>query len=50
MQRNPQGILLRGIEPALNIDKMIENRQMAGVNITNGPGKLVQALEFIHET
>ena len=23
---------------------MIENRQMAGVNITNGPGKLVQAL------
>ena len=28
----------------LNIDKMIENRQMAGVNITNGPGKLVQAL------
>ena len=40
----PQGILLRGIEPALNIDKMIENRHMSGVNITNGPGKLVQAL------
>ncbi|MBC8743632.1 DNA-3-methyladenine glycosylase [Lactobacillus sp. Marseille-P7033] len=40
----PQGILLRGIEPAINAEKMAENRHMTGVNITNGPGKLVQAL------
>lgn len=40
----PQGILLRGLEPAINIDIMKANRHMDGVNITNGPGKLVQAL------
>lgn len=40
----PQGVLLRGIEPALNVDQMIANRHMSGVNVTNGPGKLVQAL------
>lgn len=40
----PQGILLRGLEPAINVERMKENRKMSGVNITNGPGKLVQAL------
>lgn len=40
----PQGILLRGIEPAIGADLMAAHRKMTGVNITNGPGKLVQAL------
>lgn len=41
---NPQGILLRGIEPALNVEQMVANRQQTGSNVSNGPGKLVQAL------
>lgn len=40
----PQGILLRGIEPAIGADLMAAHRKMTGVNVTNGPGKLVQAL------
>lgn len=43
-QDEPQGILLRGIEPAIGVDLMAAHRKMTGVNITNGPGKLVQAL------
>lgn len=40
----PQGILLRAIEPAVGVALMATHRKMTGVNITNGPGKLVQAL------
>lgn len=40
----PQGVLLRGMEPAINIEQMKANRGMTGVSISNGPGKLVQAL------
>ena len=40
----PQGILLRAIEPAVGVDLMTAHRKMPGVNVTNGPGKLVQAL------
>ena len=40
----PQGILLRGLEPAINPDVMVHHRGMSGVNVTNGPAKLVQAL------
>lgn len=43
-KEEPQGILLRGIEPCEGIDLMSKHRQMTGVNITNGPAKLVQAL------
>lgn len=43
-QDEPQGILIRGLEPAFNRELMERHRQMTGVNITNGPGKLVQAL------
>lgn len=43
-EEEPQGILLRGMEPAINVAEMTKNRQMTGVNISNGPGKLVQAL------
>lgn len=40
----PQGILIRALEPIVGLDTMIRNRQMQGVNVTNGPGKLMQAL------
>lgn len=40
----PQGVLLRGMEPAINVEQMQENRGMTGVSVSNGPGKLVQAL------
>ena len=40
----PQGVLIRGLEPTINLEKMAENRGMKGFNISNGPAKLVQAL------
>lgn len=40
----PQGILLRGLEPAVNPTLMARHRQMTGVSVANGPAKLVQAL------
>lgn len=40
----PQGILLRGMEPAIGKDIMERHRGMAGTAISNGPAKLVQAL------
>ena len=37
--------MIRAIEPVEGVDKMIENRQgRQGVELTNGPGKLVAAL------
>ncbi|MEY8441148.1 DNA-3-methyladenine glycosylase [Lactobacillaceae bacterium 24-114] len=43
-REEPQGILIRGIQPTINADLMEENRQVTGFNISNGPAKLVQAL------
>lgn len=40
----PEGVLIRAIEPTLNIPKMVANRGKDGVLATNGPGKLMQAL------
>lgn len=40
----PQGVMIRGIEPITGIPKMIENRGKTGRELSNGPGKLVQAL------
>lgn len=40
----PQGILVRALEPTINVEQMNRNRGMEGINVTNGPGKLVQAL------
>lgn len=40
----PQGILVRAIEPTINPALMHKNRPVTGVNLTNGPGKLMQAL------
>jgi len=44
-QGKPQGVMIRAIEPVEGVDKMIENRRgRQGVELTNGPGKLVAAL------
>lgn len=40
----PQGILIRALEPTVNPDQLYQNRPVMGVNLTNGPGKLMQAL------
>jgi DNA-3-methyladenine glycosylase len=40
----PQGVLLRGMEPAQGQGLMVKHRGMTGFNISNGPAKLVQAL------
>lgn len=41
----PQGILIRAIEPQLGISTMINNRSgKSGPLLTNGPGKMMQAL------
>lgn len=40
----PQGVLIRAIEPALGIETMIKNRSgKNGVLLTNGPAKMMQA-------
>jgi DNA-3-methyladenine glycosylase len=38
------GILIRAIEPLEGIEVMQQNRKLKGKNLTNGPGKLAQAL------
>lgn len=41
----PQGVMIRGIEPVEGIEQMIVNRHgRSGVTLSNGPGKLVEAL------
>ncbi|MGP1438772.1 MAG: DNA-3-methyladenine glycosylase [Treponema sp.] len=40
----PQAVLIRAIEPVYNISLMEENRKKTGILISNGPGKLTQAM------
>ncbi|MCH4170467.1 MAG: DNA-3-methyladenine glycosylase [Lactobacillus sp.] len=41
----PEGVLIRGIEPVINVTQMIKNRHgQGGINVSNGPGKLCQAM------
>lgn len=45
----PQAVLLRGVEPIQGIDNMRKNRSIKSKrmqNLTNGPGKLCQALSI----
>lgn len=40
----PQGVLIRAIEPAFGIETMIKNRNgKTGILLTNGPAKMMQA-------
>ncbi|MEX1100277.1 MAG: DNA-3-methyladenine glycosylase [Bacteriovoracaceae bacterium] len=43
---NPSAVLIRGVEPVLGIDAMLERRGFSSLspNLSNGPGKLSQAL------
>ena len=43
---NPQAVLIRGIEPIINNERMIENRGKDGILVSNGPGKLTKAMEI----
>lgn len=40
----PHGILIRAIEPTDGLAQMAANRGRKGIEISNGPGKLMQAL------
>ncbi len=39
----PQGVLIRAVEPIIGLDIMEQNRTKHGVDLTNGPGKLMEA-------
>ena len=42
---NPEAVLIRGIEPLINKEKMFEERKVKKEkDISNGPGKLTKAL------
>ncbi len=40
----PQGVMIRGLEPVEGLAIMQENRGKTGLELSNGPGKLVTAL------
>lgn len=42
----PEGIMIRALEPNEGLKTMEELRQTTGVNLTNGPGKVTQALNI----
>lgn len=44
---DPQGILIRGLEPTIGLAQMQHNRpQQPDFNLTSGPGKLMQAFDI----
>lgn len=43
----PHGILIRALEPTDNLTQMATNRGRTGREISNGPGKLMQALGVV---
>lgn len=46
----PQGVMIRGLEPVDGVAQMIRNRHgRAGAMISDGPGKLVEALGITRE-
>jgi DNA-3-methyladenine glycosylase len=40
------GVLIRAAEPVEGLDIIEQRRGMTGVNVTNGPGKICQALDI----
>lgn len=42
----PHGVMLRALEPVQGIKRMEENRKRTGVNVSNGPAKLTEALQI----
>ena len=45
----PEGVLIRGLQPTDGLKLMQANRDAAGYNLTNGPGKLTKALGITRE-
>lgn len=43
---NPQAVLIRAVEPFQGENLMFNNRSKSGANLTNGPGKLTQAMDI----
>lgn len=43
---NPQAVLVRAVEPYQGEGLMLSNRSKSGINLTNGPGKLTQAMDI----
>ena len=43
---DPEGVLIRAVQPENGISLMKERRQTNGFNLTNGPGKLCQAMNI----
>lgn len=39
-------VLIRAVEPLRGLELMVNNRHVAGVNVSNGPAKLCQALQI----
>lgn len=45
----PEAVLIRAIEPACGKEQMVKNRQRHGFELSNGPGKLTQAMAISME-
>lgn len=43
-ETDPEGVLIRAVEPELGVAQMRAYRRQTGPNLTNGPGKLTEAL------
>jgi DNA-3-methyladenine glycosylase len=46
---DPQAVLIRAVEPADGIERMETNRNVTGVSLSNGPGKLTKAMAITKE-
>jgi len=46
---DPQAVLIRAIEPADGIERMATIRNVTGVSLSNGPGKLTKAMAIKKE-
>ncbi|MGX7198421.1 DNA-3-methyladenine glycosylase [Enterococcus nangangensis] len=45
----PEGVMIRAIEPMIGLPLMEELRHQQGIHLTNGPGKLTQALHLTRD-
>ena len=46
-KNSPEAVLIRALEPKIGIERMIDNRKKEELrDLTNGPGKLTQALKI----
>lgn len=47
---NPEGILIRAIQPTIGQEIMLANRIKGGFELTNGPGKFMQAFGVVDKS